>query len=85
MRGYMAENGGNNQPTPQPKVSKLSVEVRITFNPITKKVELEANTENWNLIMGMLIDALTVAHRTRITAEGKKVVLASPKIHLVGP
>jgi hypothetical protein len=72
----------NNQPMPQ--VKSPNVEIIIIFDPTAKKMQLRSNTNDWNQIEGILIDALIQAFKNRIAALKQKVVLASPQIHVPG-
>jgi len=76
--------GVDNQPKAQPMRSPPNVQVIISFDPATKKIDLKTNTKDWDLISGMLIDGMGIAHRARITEKKQGIVVAQPQIILPG-
>lgn len=55
-------------------------QVIVTFDLDAKRINIASTTENGDLAIGMLIDALAVLHRARCSQEKNKIILASPGI-----
>ena len=69
---------GNNQ---QPRVPpKINPQIVIVYDPESKAIDVKTNVEDLNLVSGMLIDAMSSVHRTRVQGEAKKIVTPTPRL-----
>jgi len=64
---FWAGNKPKAQPMPQAK--RPIITIGLTFDPNINRIGLEASTNDWTQIEGILIDALSQAFKNRNAAE----------------
>ena len=69
-----------NQPKVQPQVKKVNPQITVILDLATKQVRTGCNFQDWDMAIGILIDALRGAHIQKMKEKDQKVVIAKPQI-----
>ena len=70
--------GNNEKPTQTP--TPVDPQVTVVFDLQAKRINVIPNIEDSNMIIGLLIDALSIMYKAKLSQEKNKIVLASPSI-----